>query len=48
MLDAFKNITTIEDENNTIHPNMTNTIQAWNIKELLMVLVQMQTFTIKH
>jgi transcription termination factor NusB len=37
---AFNNIITIEDENNKIHRNMTNAIQAWSIKELLMVLVQ--------
>jgi hypothetical protein len=36
---AFNNITTIEDGNNKIHPNMTNAIQSWSIKELLMVLV---------
>jgi hypothetical protein len=40
-MQAFNNITTIENENNRIHPNMTNTIQAWSNKELFMVLVQM-------
>jgi len=40
-MQAFNNIKTIEDENNRIHPNMTNAIQVWSIKELLVVLVWM-------
>jgi hypothetical protein len=40
---ALNNITTIEDENIITHLNNTNTILTWNTKELLVVLVQMQT-----
>jgi hypothetical protein len=45
---ALNNITTIEDENNITHLNNTNTILTWNIRELLVVLVQMQASRIKH
>jgi hypothetical protein len=37
---AFNNITTIEDESKIINSNKINTIQAWSIKELLVVVVQ--------
>jgi hypothetical protein len=40
-MQAFTNITTIKDESVRAHPNMTNTIQAQNSKELLVLLVQM-------
>jgi hypothetical protein len=39
-MQAFTNTTTIK-ENVRVHPNMTNTIQAQNTKELLVLLVQM-------
>jgi hypothetical protein len=40
-MQAFTNITTIKDESVRDHPNMTNTIQAQNTRELLVLLVQM-------
>jgi hypothetical protein len=36
---TFNNTATIEDESCRTHPNKTNTIQAWNPKEELVVLV---------